>query len=212
MKQHVARVMMLLAAGCGAAVQRVEASYSDCLSANEGLLDAPAARRIPLWPAQRIGSERGRGGTGPVGAHAIVVPDLGDRYVTLDTSRIASWGGSRPVHWDLRYDGGATQRAGAVRHAPFELFGMTPFADGYGALSPCDSDSWRDRLDGVCFEMESAPVATAAEGPASLCAQSGSGRQTMSGASAMIFSSPGAVLLSAIGVALIGQQRRKTLF
>jgi hypothetical protein len=141
MKQHVARVMMLLAAGCGAAVQRVEASYSDCLSANEGLLDAPATRRIPLWPAQRIGSERGRGGTGPVGAHAIVVPDLGDRFVTLDTSRIASWGGSRPVHWDLRYDGGATQRAGAVRHAPFELFGMTPFADGYGALSPCDSNS-----------------------------------------------------------------------
>lgn len=212
MKQHVAHVMMLLAAVCDATVQTVEASYSDRLSENEGALSALATRSISLWPAQRIASERGRGGTGPVGAHAIVVPDLGDRYVTLDTSRIASWGGSRPVHWDLRYDGGATQRAGAVRHAPFELFGMTPFADGYGALSPCDSDSWRDRLDGVCFEMESAPVATAAEGPASLCDQSGSGRQTMSGASAMIFSSPGAVLLSAIGVALIGQQRRKTLF
>lgn len=212
MKQHVARVMMLLAAVCGAAVQRVEASYSDCLSADHGALDAPATRRIPIWPAQRIGSERGRGGTGPAGAHAMVAPDLGDRYVTLDTLRIASWGGSRPVHRDLRHDGGATQRAGAVRHTPFELFGMTPFADGYGALSPYDSNSWRDRLDGVCFERESATVVVASEGRALLSDRSGSSQPAASGASAMIFSSPGAVLLSAIGVALIGQQRRKMSF
>jgi len=211
MKQHVTYITMLLAAVCGTAVQRVAASYSDRLLADDGGLHRPAICGVPMRPAKRFGSDREPGSVLSAGAYTVAMPGLGDRHVTLDTLGMTPRGGLRPVYWSFRHDGRSTQGVGPSHRTPFELFGITPFSDGYGALSAWDSNSWRSRLDGVHFEVEPGTVFVATAAPASLSERYGSDRAAAPGATATIFSSPGAVLLIAIGVALIGQLRRKTL-
>lgn len=219
MKQHVRHAMMLLAAICGAAVERAEASYwthSDRFVVDDSSMERTVTYCIAAWRVHLTTSDQDVSDISmaeiPDSIYRVAILDANGRQVAVDISctnpsqRSAQLG----TH-ALGYDVATIAAVDVSDRSGVGAIGV-PLLARRSYVSP----SWdspvghlRDYYESIGMDPHPTPVRVAT--PASVVGGFGSDRAMVPDAASMVFGSPGVVLLNGLGVILIGRQLRRRL-